>query len=335
MRKHGLEVMSEETYNKLLRFIQEVPELENIRLFFYGGEPLMFPDRLAQFCREAKDKFGKRISIGISTNGSLLDEKIRAWAYAENIILNVSFDVHDTLQNQYRKTQEGYGSYNIVHSNLLSLKQENPDFFESNVNILITYESIVSLAQIANSWIMDPVLSEKRPCLLSQVERVYESALEEVNEKKIIEQYYYILKLYLNNLKNPVWQVFFNQMLSPILNRPIYDIPTFDVSSCVSNLRKIFVDVRGNIHLCEKFGDNILGTLDKGVGLNTLNDFNRNYVGFRKRNCISCEVRKLCDVCLADDLNDKIRMKQFCLRQISIVKAQLTILCELAEKGIV
>lgn len=121
--------MNTETLNQSLCWFEEYvrinPEVDSLRLKFFGGEPLLCRRMVAKtlemyqaFCHEHKIDF----SVEITTNGELLDEKIAKlfsrynWSRVQ-ITLDGPADIHDTR----RCDKKGRPTYANIMKNIRML----------------------------------------------------------------------------------------------------------------------------------------------------------------------------------------------------------------------
>ena len=113
--------------------------LEQAHIGFYGGESLLEFDLIKRCVEYIKSKSsGIKITFGTTTNGILLNnERIRRYFEDNNFQVSVSLDGPKILNDRYRITKLGKGSYATVISNLNLWYKENPDFVKSKVLINI------------------------------------------------------------------------------------------------------------------------------------------------------------------------------------------------------
>ncbi len=122
-----------------------VPDGQKLGLCLFGGEPLLRFDLVRQVTRYAcqiAPQAGKEIQISITTNGTLIDENIIAFAADYNIHLCFSIDGPPHVHNRNRLYRNGNGSFKTVMKNLelamkrLSNVQVNAVFGPDTINDL-------------------------------------------------------------------------------------------------------------------------------------------------------------------------------------------------------
>jgi uncharacterized protein len=120
-------VMSEEVFSKTLVRIKEHCEnhhFDNISISLHGGEPLLVGHRIMGNYAELIEKVigGLRVSIGIQTNGLLIDEEYLRLFQQHRISLGVSLDGLPKNNDLFRHYHNGKGSGKDVENKLGLLK---------------------------------------------------------------------------------------------------------------------------------------------------------------------------------------------------------------------
>lgn len=114
----GRKIMPVEVAKKAIDFvISRSGSRRNIELDFFGGEPLMAWDTVTQtvdYARSLEAATGKHFRFTITTNGLLLDADKMAYinAHMDNVVL--SLDGRPSVNDDFRKTVNGGGSYDVI-----------------------------------------------------------------------------------------------------------------------------------------------------------------------------------------------------------------------------
>ncbi|MGW4719733.1 FxsB family cyclophane-forming radical SAM/SPASM peptide maturase [Nocardia sp. NPDC004260] len=98
--------------------------LSRVDLVFHGGEPLLVGHReLEHFARQARMLLEPltEVSLGIQTNGVLLDQEFFHICRRWNIRIGVSVDGDERGHDRHRRDRRGVGSYNRVAAALTAL----------------------------------------------------------------------------------------------------------------------------------------------------------------------------------------------------------------------
>jgi uncharacterized protein len=101
-----------------------------VYISFFGGEPLLnFPvmQQVVAYAKQQAGARGKAVAFGITTNASLVTNKIIAYLQAENITPLVSFDGPPEVQNRQRPFRNGHGSYDRVSARIQALRKAFPN----------------------------------------------------------------------------------------------------------------------------------------------------------------------------------------------------------------
>lgn len=132
----GRNVMSFETGKKALDFLLENSgNRENLEVDFFGGEPLMnweVVKQLVEYGRSKEAEYGKKFRFTITTNGLLLDEDKRKYINENMDNCVLSLDGRREVNDEFRKTVAGTGSYDTIVPKFKALVDErdpNLDYY--------------------------------------------------------------------------------------------------------------------------------------------------------------------------------------------------------------
>lgn len=108
----------------------QLHSLESIGIVLHGGEPLLLPkkrfDRFVKYARERIESQGCAVTLGIQTNGTLIDDE---WIslFAENdVLVGISVDGPELYHDIFRVDHAGKGSYKAVMDGIKKIK-DHPD----------------------------------------------------------------------------------------------------------------------------------------------------------------------------------------------------------------
>lgn len=110
----------------ILSAIMEISnlDLEYIDLTFYGGEPLLEYKSIDHICTEiGKLESNINFSFSLTTNGTLINEKILSVINKHNISVGVSIDGSQAIHDSSRIFIRGKGSYSRVIENYKLMKR--------------------------------------------------------------------------------------------------------------------------------------------------------------------------------------------------------------------
>ena len=132
----GRKIMPPEIAKKAIDFvIARSGVRHNIEVDFFGGEPLMAWDTVTQtvdYARSLEEKHNKKFRFTITTNGLLLDEDKRKYINESMDNCVLSLDGRREVNDEFRKTVAGTGSYDTIVPKFKALVDErdpNLDYY--------------------------------------------------------------------------------------------------------------------------------------------------------------------------------------------------------------
>ena len=132
----GRKIMPPEIAKKAIDFvIARSGVRHNIEVHFFGGEPLMAWDTVTQtvdYARSLEEKYNKKFRFTITTNGLLLDEDKRKYINENMDNCVLSLDGRREVNDEFRKTVAGTGSYDTIVPKFKALVDErdpNLDYY--------------------------------------------------------------------------------------------------------------------------------------------------------------------------------------------------------------
>ena len=124
----GRKIMPPEIAKKAIDFvIARSGVRHNIEVDFFGGEPLMAWDTVTQtvdYARSLEEKYNKKFRFTITTNGLLLDEDKRKYINENMDNCVLSLDGRREVNDEFRKTVAGTGSYDTIVPKFKALVDE-------------------------------------------------------------------------------------------------------------------------------------------------------------------------------------------------------------------
>ncbi len=91
--------------------------LEQVTLVFFGGEPLLNFDLISfavKYAREKALERGKKVDFAITTNGTLLTDRIIHFLHENKIGVTVSIDGFEEAHDRFRRFPDGTPSYKVI-----------------------------------------------------------------------------------------------------------------------------------------------------------------------------------------------------------------------------
>jgi uncharacterized protein len=109
--------------------IENCGDVPSVNISFFGGEPLLnlaLVKDVVAYAKERAAEHSKRVTFGMTTNGTLLDDEAIAFLASEHVNVMVSFDGTESLQNANRPFKDGRASFDIVRSNVEKFRAVSP-----------------------------------------------------------------------------------------------------------------------------------------------------------------------------------------------------------------
>jgi uncharacterized protein len=121
---------------------------EKIDIGFFGGEPLLefgLIKEITDIIQSHRSYDAERVTISITTNGTIYNQQIEEFIAEKGIVLCVSCDGPPSMQNKYRHFRDGSGTSAIVEKNL---KQALRMFPMIPVNAVYSPDNVASLPEV-------------------------------------------------------------------------------------------------------------------------------------------------------------------------------------------
>lgn len=114
----------DKTINFIIRTLKNRNEVNKLnRIVFHGGEPLLNFDLIKYIKNKLDIELENKYIINymMTTNATVLNQEIIDFIKDNNIALSVSIDGTKYSHDQYRKFENGKGSYKLVRKNITEL----------------------------------------------------------------------------------------------------------------------------------------------------------------------------------------------------------------------
>lgn len=330
-RSHSSVAMTQSTIDKAIHFIAKARAKDKgLNIVFYGGEPLLRFNLIQYFIQKGAKVFPDDTSYSISTNGSLLSDEILSWVVENNISLNLSYDV---LEHSGRRYKNGKSSQTDVDKIIQRISRDFPEYWKTEVNLLVTFSDISQLLEIAKAWGCIHVLRGKAPHLISGVAPCTIDDYS-IDEDRILKTLRNLMDYYSHNRDNIFIETYFKQLCSPVVGRQVYELPdNYSPLVCLPNNARCFIDADGNLGICEKTSDNLrLGNLHDGWDYGRINQAVNKLARERIDRCGNCEYFRLCKTCFTNYYYNSERWEADCQWQQKWNRIILTLSLEILER---
>ncbi len=141
-------IMTEETMDAIVKYVESIPELQKIYLTWFGGEPLMAINQMEIFHEKLLSKFNKDFGSNIITTGYFLSKAIIPILQKINIqSVQITLDGHKERHNKVKHLPGNEDVFSTVLSNVDLLTDMAP---EINVvfRVNVTHDNISEYASL-------------------------------------------------------------------------------------------------------------------------------------------------------------------------------------------
>lgn len=289
-----INMQSDVAYRSIDFIYDHSKDAHEIAITFYGGEPLLNFELIKLVVEYAKQKFQfKKISFNITTNASLLDDRI-VWFMVENhFYLLISLDGDKQTQNYHRKySKDGGATFDIVWKNVLKIREKYPEYFKSHVSfnsVILPDENPVDVISFFSAYNIPRDRLTLSNADLSSIDYTYERlfSIDSVRDSiSFDEQYQDVLKRLSNeSTLPPRWH---------------------HHGPCVPSARRLFVSTAGDFYTCEKVENSpacMIGNLFSGIDVNKVVEL-LNIGKITEEECKRCWAMRLCSMCIRECIDE-------------------------------
>lgn len=292
------------TFNTIDRIFNIIPKkynkIENIQLF--GGEALLNISAIKYICKRLDELYKENIllsrpTLGLVSNGTIMNNEIIGVLKRYNIHLTISFDGEPNIHDKLRVFKNNTGTSESIIKNIRLLKKNydlplnfevtyNQEHVKKNIN----FKDIISYLEKnfdAKNIHITPVLADKKKSFyLDNLSKFKKSTKQILNDKDI--------KIYPHKVNN-LLLFLKNNWCSPYL--------------CTAGINQLTISTNGDIYPCfmligaEKYK---MGNINNKDVLDS-REF-RNIIGLLENNkkinnkkCKDCHMINLCTSCLGNN----------------------------------
>ena len=274
----------------------------HLEVDFFGGEPLMNFDvvkKIVDYARSIEEEHGKLFRFTLTTNGMLIDDDVIDFANKEMDNVVLSLDGRKEVNDHFRKTIGGVGSFDIIVPKFQKLVEarkgekyymrgtfthNNPDF---------TKDIQVMLDLGFNELSMEPVVCPPTD----------KYALDENDKQIIFKEYEKLANMMIKRRKEGRSFTFYHYMLDLEGGPCIYK----RISGCGSGTEYMAVTPTGELYPCHQFVGNkdyLMGDIWQGVVRTDIRDKFKRCNAYSRKECEECWARLYCSGgCAANAFN--------------------------------
>lgn len=351
-RGHASKRMDIETAQKAVDFlINRSADSPVVSIGFYGGEPLLEFDLIRKVVEYAIGEYnGKEIAFNITTNGTLLNEKVVEFFLKHDIRITVSLDGPKQIHDKNRRfAVNNCGSFDVVMEKLEMIKNKYPDYLPNiGFNVVLDPENDFSCASefFTNyNTIKDSLINS------SEVNEVYTK--KDINisnsyvEKRNYEMFKFLLwkinKLDRKHVSNLItqYEARLKVNISDMLKQKLkMSTEGHHGGPCIPGVQRMFVNYKGDLYPCERVSETSelmrIGNLEEGFNLEKIKRI-LNIGKITEENCKNCWAFNFCQLCaaFADNLTDFSANQKlsYCATMKNAVEEMFKDYCFLRENG--
>ena len=292
-------------------------ESEEMRLDFFGGEPLMaFPmiDRGLRYLKSIAG--GRRVLVTITSNGTIITDRILDFLLEHDVHLQFSIDggreSHDRFR-PYKGTQ--IGSFDVILGNLKKIYDRDPDYYRRRMRIkgVLTTEGVESDDREFFGHPLVRIIIEEMHFTFLNEEPHYDIAkdadyFDRIHRlgKRLLEFRGLTTEVDLLGRLNIKQRSLYHHTLGRFFETQLIYRTHFDgadatpfTKGCLTGYQEGAVDADGDISIClksSKGGNFVIGNVKDDWYYDKITDLNRTF-HFDWAGCSSCFLQKVCDLC--------------------------------------
>lgn len=344
-RIHGEIDMNFDTLKQSVDFFLNMSNSSDKIINLYGGEPFINFKTIEKIV-DYIENIDNTIQFYITTNGVLLDEHIMNWfSNKKNIHLFVSLAGVPNKHDELRVLANNKPTYETIKNNLLYLKKVDIESYCNRINFVFNLFDEIQLIELNKYWETDELFKglKGKPEITfidcadddGHIKKLRENVIGTYSKDiEPLEEYIQLLKE--QKYDNLIVQYFDNKLLHIHKRQTGCNKNTLS-GVCRPFVHKMFVDVHGNLNICENFvyGTNF-NTIKEEFSINNVDTLLTIYKNERNKTCSDCWATKLCSLCFRDlfDRNaeiNHIRANEICEYERTAMLETLIEYCSVLE----
>lgn len=305
--------MSFETAKKAID--EMIPQSNgNMLIGFYGGEPTLNMNLIRMVMNYARTNFpSENLTFSMTTNFVNVEKYIPE-VVDNNMYVNVSLDGPREIHDRSRRTKTDKPTYDKILRNLSKLEEYSPGYADSHIFILSTCENpneivdIVSYFDVNNYFVTSINGVDPRGKI---------TPLKKVSSNKSLRLLVDEFRARILRGEDPkILRRCFDNDLKAMAIKDDRVMPKELMlnGSCYPSKTRLFVDVDGNYHPCERFGPRLkIGVAGSQVQEETVDKLIDYFAQIRTPVCSECWGQRVCTPCLqhAKDPEGEISLTGF------------------------
>ncbi len=272
---------------------------EEVYLSFYGGEPLLNFSLIKQAVEYIEGLFStKKVVFNMTTNGSVLSDKILDFLMMHEFRLLISFDGPKSFQNNHRRFYaNGNDTFDVVMTNVRRIMNHS-EYFKDFVrfsSVLLKDEPCDDILSFFKRLGIERNQIEYTYANINGIDYVESPFLTLAKDKKTKSSNKY--DIYLDDI---VTKNFIEHMENRISEHTYFPKKWHHSGPCIPSVTKIFVNVYGDFFPCEKIIESPIskiGSLKEGLDLDRITQ-QMNIGKISEKRCKQCWAARFCEICV-------------------------------------
>lgn len=335
-RTHNKLALTSRDIDDIYNFIEQARGKGNLRIVFYGGEPLLQYKLIQYAIKKGYNRWRNNVVFSISTNGVLLTNDKIKWFLVHHVELVISIDGTEVFHNKHRIDASGKGSYKRVNKALWYIKEVYPEFIPY-VSLQMTLASFNDIIQIAEEWNNDDLLNGFSLSNIHGLSPNFKIGVKCINYEETKQLYLHILDVYERHQDWKVLKVLLDECLAYWKDRPIVEVEhSVPMATCLPINTKIYIDAQMQIGVCEKIADKYrIGNIRGGINWERANEIVEEYYLKRVERCKYCPAVRMCEMCLTAIEYSESEWDILCHNEQVYAQVFMFLYCEMVERGLV
>lgn len=345
-RKHSNMSLDINTAKKAIDwFFAHSNEAVSPSVGFYGGEPLLESTLIKDIVKYINGHRDRRedLLFSMTTNGTLLNQKIQDFLVKNNVLLLVSLDGPRHIHDKHRRTIGGKGTFDIIMNNLREFKNRYPDYYNERMGISVVVSSSARYMKIYRFFEDHPELFDSVRFNIAALSLQYSDMKPESFDFDDGSQIRNLWDLTVDQMKRGLRQVhpflqnlFFRRILR-FHRRPLEFLGDFSFPNgcCIPGHQRVFVKADGTMAVCERVTDDFkIGDVDHGIDIPGIMALEDKYCRQNIASCQECFALRFCSLCYANENNSTMlseEKKYLCQDIRQSIEMGLTWYLELLE----
>lgn len=337
-RKHNNKRMKFELAKSGIDYLAEhSADVNDVHIGFYGGEPLLEFDLIKKCIDYAEERLdGKNIYYNLTTNGTLITDKIVNYFEKYGVLMMISLDGPKQIHDASRRTIEGKGTYDLIIKNVRMIKEKHPEYYNKKINFNTVINTERGYKIIADYIAGEELFKDSlfKSSLINPHNSKMKKEIKEQFAEEILYEHFMVLLSKVEEVPKECISVL-SQSKSLEMDQFRYEknrngqieLPQIGHHSgpCVPGNYRIFMNAYGDFYPCERVSENCdwmkIGNIDDGLDVKKISEV-MNIEKLTEEKCHNCWAYKYCRVCVANINTSYERPEESILEECTAIRSE-------------